>query len=229
MVYLPELLSIKMDLHNLLYVSYLVPVERIRPLVPSELTLASSNDKVFLSIVAMHCSRVHLFDLKWPSFSYDQLNLRTYVIDPKTGKPAVYFFKSGVSSRIIPAATSILGIPWAHISFQLFTERSANGTNFYRATGNWGGEIEILMKSSGVNNSNDAVIEHITGPTAGFIGTGKRLKKIIIEHKVLVVRTLSLLQIKFNLPVDASLLEVSELDKPDSVLIVPESRFSVFI
>jgi hypothetical protein len=95
MANLPKVLSIKMDLHNLLYVSYLVPVDRIRLLVPSELKLASFNHKVFVSIVAMQCRRVHLFDLKWPSLSYDQLNLRTYVIDPKTGKPAVYFFKSG--------------------------------------------------------------------------------------------------------------------------------------
>ena len=226
---LPKLFSITMDLHNLLYVSYLVPVERIRPLVPSGLTLASFKDKVFLSIVAMQCSRVHLFDMKWPRFSYNQLNLRTYVIDPMTGNPAVYFFKSGVSPRIIPAATRILGIPWEHVSFKLLTERAANETTFYRATGNWNGEIEILMKSSAVKNANDAVIRHITGPMAGFIGRDKKLKRIVIEHKVLDVQNLSLLQIKFNLPVDAGLLEASELDKPESVLIVPESQFSVFI
>ena len=226
---LPKLFSITMDLHNLLYISYLVPVERIRPLVPSGLTLTSFKDKVFLSVVAMQCRRVHLFGLKWPSFSYNQLNLRTYVIDPKTGDPAVYFFKSGVSSRIIPAVTRILGIPWAHVSFKLLAERAANETTFYRATGNWDGEIEILMKSSAVKNVNDAVIEHITGPMAGFIDRGKKLKRIVIEHKVLDVQNLSLLQIKFNLPVDAGLLEASELDKPDSVLIVPKSRFSVFI
>jgi len=177
----------------------------------------------------MQCRRVHLFDLKWPSFNYDQLNLRTYVIDPKTGKTAVYFFKSGISSKIIPAVTSILGIPWAHISFNLLTERSDSGTDFYRAIGNWNGEIEILMKSSAAKDSNAAVIEHITGPMAGFIGRGKRLKRIAIEHKVLNVRTLSLSRIRFNLPVEAGLLVAPELDKPDSVLIVPESQFTVYI
>jgi len=229
MAELPERLSVTMDLHNLLYVSYLVPVVRIRPLVPSELTLSLTNDKVFISIVAMQCRRVHLFDLKWPSFSYDQLNLRTYVIDPKTGKSAVYFFKSGVSSKIIPAVTRILGIPWAHISFNMLTERSDSGTDFYRAIGNWNGEIEILMKSSAAKDSNNAVIEHITGPMAGFIGSGKRLKRIAIEHKVLDVRRLSLSRIRFNLPVEAGLLAATELDKPDSVLIVPESQFTVHI
>ncbi len=226
---LPQLLTIKMDLHNLLYLSYLVPADRLRPLVPSWLTLDSLENKVFLSIVAMQCRRVHLSHLQWPNFGYDQLNLRTYVIDPITGNPAVYFFQSGVSSKIIPAATRILGIPWAHISFILLMERSADGTEFYRAIGNWNGEIEILMKSSLIKNTQDNIIRHITEPMAGFIGGGKKLKRIVIEHKVLDVRFLSLSQIKFNLPVDAGLLAAAELDKPDSILIVPQSRFSVFI
>ncbi len=226
---LPQLLTIKMDLHNLLYLSYLVPADRLRPLVPSWLTLDSLENKVFLSIVAMQCRRVHLSHLQWPSFGYDQLNLRTYVIDPITGNPAVYFFQSGVSSKIIPAATRLLGIPWAHISFNLLTERSADGTDFYRAIGNWNGEIEILMKSSLIKNTQDNIIRHITEPMAGFIGGGKKLKRIVIEHKVLDVRFLSLSQIKFNLPVDAGLLAAAELDKPDSILIVPQARFSVFI
>ena len=225
----PKLLTIKMDLHNLLYLSYLIPADRLRPLVPSGLPLYSLENKVFISIVAMQCRRVHLSYLQWPSFGYDQLNLRTYVIDPGTGNPAVYFFQSGVSSRIIQAATRILGIPWTHISFNLLTERSTDGTDFYRATGNWNGEIDILMKSSLIRNSQNAVIKHITGPLAGFIGRGKKLKRVVIEHKVLDVRFLSLLQIKFNLPVDAGLLAAPELNKPDSVLVVPQSRFSVFI
>lgn len=226
---LPKLLTIKMDLHNLLFVSYLVPADRIRPLVPSELALSSLNNKVFISTVAMQCRMVHLFNLTWPRFNYDQLNLRTYVIDPETGDPAVYFFRSGVSSRIMPAATRILGIPWTHISFNLLTERSANGTHFYRAIGNWNGEIDILIKSSFVKNSQDAVIKHIAEPLVGFTGRGQNLKRIVIKHKVMDVRFLSLLEIKFNLPVKDGLLAASELNKPDSVLIVPQSKFSVFI
>jgi len=224
-----HLLTVKMDLHNVLYVSYLVPVDRLRPLVPSELTLAAAKDRVFLSIVAMQCRKVHLLNLEWPSFNYDQLNLRTYVFDPETGGPAVYFFKSGVSSSFIPAATRILGIPWERISFDLITEHSDSGTDCYKAVGNWNGEIEIQMKSSATKDSDAAVIGSITGPLAGFIGSGNNVKRIAIEHKVLDVRTLSLLRIRFPLPVEAGLLAASELDKPDSVLIVPESQFFVFI
>ena len=220
---------VKMDLQNVLYLSYLVPVARLRPLVPSELRLNAAGNGVFLSIVAMQCRKVHLSFLGWPSFSYDQLNLRTYVIDPKTGNPAVYFFRSGVSSNLIPVATRVLGIPWEHISFSLAVEQDGSGADFYRAAGDWNGEIEIRMKSTPAEDSDATIIGVITGPLAGFIGSGERLKRIAIKHEVLDVRRLSLLQIRFSLPVEAGLLAAPELERPDSVLIVPESQFSVFI
>ncbi|SEM44671.1 Uncharacterized conserved protein (COG2071) [Syntrophus gentianae] len=224
-----QLLTIKMDLHNVLYVSYLVPVDRVRPVVPSELTLAASKGRVFLSIVAMQCRNVHLSRLEWPGFNYDQLNLRTYVLDPKTGNPSVYFVKSGVSSTFIPFATRILGIPWERITFDLLKERSEEGEDFYKAIGNWNGDIEIWMKPSDMKGLDRTVIESITGPRVGFIGRGGSVKRIAIEHKVLDVRRLSLLRIRFPLPVEAGLLSASELENPDSVLIVPESQFSVYI
>jgi len=222
-------LMVKMDLQNVLYLSYLVPVDRLRPLVPPGLRLNATGSAVFLSIVAMQCRKVHLSFLGWPSVSYDQLNLRTYVIDPKTGDPAVYFFRSGVSSNLIPVATRLLGIPWERISFSLAAEQDGSGADFYKATGDWNGEIEIQMKSAPAEDSDATVIDVITGPLAGFIGSGERLKRIAIKHQVLDVRRLSLLQIRFPLPVEAGLLAAPELEKPDSVLIVPESQFSVFI
>ncbi|MDY0188956.1 MAG: DUF2071 domain-containing protein [Syntrophus sp. (in: bacteria)] len=222
-------LMVKMELQNVLYLSYLVPVDRLRPMVPPGLRLNATGSAVFLSIVAMQCRKVHLSFLGWPSVSYDQLNLRTYVIDPKTGDPAVYFFRSGVSSNLIPVATRLLGIPWERISFSLAAEQDGSGADFYKAAGDWNGEIEIQMKSAPAEDSDATVIDVITGPLAGFIGSGERLKRIAIKHQVLDVRRLSLLQIRFPLPVEAGLLAAPELEKPDSVLIVPESQFSVFI
>lgn len=227
---LSNLASVKMDLRDVLYVSYLVPSTRIRPLVPSALPLASIDDRVFVSLVAMQCRRVHLSALKWPVFNYDQLNLRTYVIDPQTGKPAVYFFKSGVSSRFIPAATRLFGIPWQRISFALRIEGSGiNNIDTYRASGHWYGDIDIEMQTSADINRDAATVEHITGPMAGFIGKGNRLKRIDIEHKALEIRALSLSRIKFQLPVEEGLLLESELGSPDSVLMVPVSKFTIHI
>ncbi len=69
MASLPELLTVKMDLHNLLFISYLVSADRIRQLVPPELTSSTLNNKVFKSIVDMQCKIVHLFNWTWPRFN----------------------------------------------------------------------------------------------------------------------------------------------------------------
>jgi uncharacterized protein YqjF (DUF2071 family) len=219
---------VKMDLQNVLYLSYLVPVARLRPLVPPGLRLNATGNGVFLSIVAMQCRNVHLSFLGWPSFSYDQLNLRTYVIDPKTGNPAVYFFRSGVSSNLIPVATRVLGIPWEHISFSLAVEQDGSGADFYRAAGDCNGEIELRMKSTPAEDSDAAVIDVITDRWPDS-SAARTVEENRIKHEVLDVRRLSLLRIRFPLPVEAGLLAAPELERPDSVLIVPESQFSVFI
>jgi len=219
-----------MDLRDVLYISYRVPSTRIRPLVPSALPLASIDDRVFVSLVAMQCRQVHISSLKWLGFNYDQINLRTYVIDPETGKPAVYFFKSGVSSRFISMATRIIGIPWQRISFALRIESSGiNNIDKYRASGHWYGDIDIEMQTSGDINQDMSTVEHITGPRAGFIGSGDSLKRIDIEHKALEIRALSLSRFKFSLPVEAGLLQESELESPNSVLMVPVSKFTIHI
>jgi hypothetical protein len=230
MTKLSNLISVNMDLRDVLYISYRVPLTRVRPLVPSVLPLASIDGSVFVSLIAMQCRRVHLSVLKWPSFNYDQLNMRTYVTDPETGKPAVYFFRSGVSSRIIPIATRIAGVPWQHISFDLYMEGAGtDNVKKYKASGYWAGNIDIEMETSADNKLDAETVEHVTGPMAGFIGSGNNLKRIDIEHKNLEVRRLSLSHIKFRLPIDAGILEESELESPDSVLMIPLSRFTIHI
>ena len=44
--------SVEMELYDILYLSYLLPVSRVRPLVPDILPLATvGGDRVFFSVV----------------------------------------------------------------------------------------------------------------------------------------------------------------------------------
>ena len=54
--------------------------------MPSPLRLSQVDEsRVYVSVVVMKNDRVrlNLFPFIW--FNYDQINLRTYVVDPKTG------------------------------------------------------------------------------------------------------------------------------------------------
>lgn len=218
--------KVRINLHNVIYISYLVPADRIRSCVPPVLKLAADeNNNVYVSFVAMECRQARLSAFPFVKFSYYQLNLRTYVSDPKTGKNSVYFFKSGVSLGLIPVLTRLMGIPWEKISFSL----SKGYDGKYYATGYWVGDFSFEIGTTIPKNLNHTTVSHITNPMTGFIGSEGKTKCFRIYHKSLKVQPAVLNDIKFSLPEDKGFITNKELHNPDSVLIVPEAEFIIFL
>ena len=232
---LSRLMSVKMTLRHVLYVSYLVPMSRVRPSVPNILALAApDSDLVFISIVSLTCENVRAAILPWPSFNYHQLNLRTYVVDPLTGASAVYFLRSGVTSATTSALTRAIGLPWERMVLQ--TEVSGNGERGsleYVARGRWGGEIFIRAQQSQSTLTEippfrdlESAIDHLTGPLVGFIGPQGHTKRFEIRHRALEVRLGKLCEIRFPL-LAGTLLEEGQMQEPHNVLMVPQAEFEV--
>jgi hypothetical protein len=223
---LADLTTIKMDLANVLYISYLVPLTRIRQYVPRMLAFASdAADRVYVSFVAMKCHRVRLSGLPWPQFNYDQLNLRTYVLDPQTGNPAVFFLQSGVSMGIVPVLTRLMGIPWEKIEFDLDSTSQPR----YRVSGEWLGELNFEIESPVGVSPRESIVQHLTGPLMGFMGSENKLRSFRISHRVLKVQPAALRSIRFPLPVEKGLVTETELETPDNVFMVPKAEFNVHV
>ena len=226
MSFLSHFTTVKMGLESLVYISYLLPSERVRPFVPGVLPLASDElGKIYVSFVAMKCRHVRLSNIPWPRFNYDQLNLRTYVSDPHSGAPAVYFLKSGVSIGIVPPITRLMGIPWEKISFNM----DAGSSPVYRAWGDWLGQIDFEIGSLEGEALQEQLVRHLTGPMMGFMGGEGKLRRFRISHRSLEVRKAVLSYIRFPLPVEEGLLSEAELQQPDNVLMVPEAEFTVYL
>ncbi|MFC2018087.1 DUF2071 domain-containing protein [Chloroflexota bacterium] len=226
MSFLSRFTTVKMDLESLVYISYLVPSGRVRQFVPRVLPLASDEGgNAYVSFVAMRCRHVRLSGIPWPRFNYDQLNLRTYVSDPQTGAPAVYFLKSGVSIGIVPLITRLMGIPWEKISLNM----DASSRPIYRAWGNWLGQVDFEIGSRVGEALQEQVVRHLTGPMMGFMGGQGKLRRFRINHRSLEVHKAVLSYIRFPLPVEEGLVSETELQKPDSVLMVPEAEFTVYL
>jgi len=226
MSFLSRFITIKMDLESLVYISYLVPTDRIRQFVPEVLPIASDEgDKAYVSFVAMKCRRVRLTGLPWPRFNYDQLNLRTYVSDPQTGTPAVYFLSSGVSIGIVPLITRLLGIPWEKISLDMGSGLKPG----YQGRGDWLGQIDFEVEPQANEALQEPLVRHLTGPMMGFIGDRSKLRRFRISHRSLEVKRAVLNYIRFQLPVDKGLIMEDELQNPDSVLMVPKAEFTVYM
>ncbi len=233
---LARLAWVRMELHDVLYVSYLVPAAEVRRHVPDMLQLSTmAGDRVFVSVVSMKCSGVRMTAFPWPAFHYAQLNIRTYVRDPNTGQPAVCFLHSGVSSAAVSSLTSLFGLGWQKAAFGVRASQSRDGRYLdYAAEGHWNGDIKISAAESGRPEkpvepleSWRSLVDHLTTPLIGFGGPKGNCQRFEIIHRPLEVRSAGLQSIQFELLRSMNLVDDAALGEPHNVLLVPRAQFTV--
>ena len=229
-----KLLCVRMVLKNVLYISYAVPATRLRALVPETLQLATvGNDIALISIVVLQSTQVRLRPLAFPRFNYNQLNIRTYVIDPVSGRHAVYFIRSGVTSAFVSLVTRLSGIPWQFIDLGIEVNPSEK-TDSYWARGNWYGQynlkcqplLEDIEEMPLFENRRDAV-DFLIRPLIGFIGDKRRLGRFNIQHPEVEPQSWQLMELDF--PLFTDLCVVDELENPHSVFFLPMADFWIFL
>ncbi len=180
---------------------------------------------------------MHLQRLPYVSFNYNQINVRTYVKDPKTGNQAVYFLISGITSRFVSLLTRLAGLNWHYIEYD-FEVRSSQetGYNIYKGRGEWGGklflEVAEIPQHPGEMppfKSIEAVSKYVTQAVIGFYGTPDVTKRYQIWHPRLEPKLAQLRALHFSLLHAMELVTEEEIDKPHNVLIVEESSFRIFL
>lgn len=228
-----RLLCVRMILRDVIYVTYALPAKILQPLVPKALKLATVGDDVaFISLVALQSTRVRLPSFPILKFNYNQFNIRTYVIDPISGQSAVYFIRSGVTSRFISLATSTAGIPWERIELT----NDFNGPEEVRSArinGDWEGSF-FLRVHSGADSSavpsffqdRKSAIDFLIRPLIGFSGDSRRLVRFTIQHPE--VQPESWVLEELDCPVFRSLVEI-DLNNPHSVFFLPTADFSIYL
>ena len=238
MLLLNRLLRIEMILKDVLYLSYLVPANDVRPWVPEALNLATlDGDRAFFSVVMLRCCHVHATYFPLPRFNYEQINIRTYVKDPATGKQAVYFIRSAVTSPVVSALTRTMGLPWerAKLNLDISHDRS-NQAAVYSAAGDWQGELslkagEFSPLPSGMSPfaGTREAIEFLILPLTGFFGRGARVKGFHIRHPEMTAQTARLGEFSFPLLTNLGLIDGTAIRNPHSVLYVPEAKFYIYL
>ncbi len=236
MIIIPKF-SVKMKIKDILYLSYLVPASRIRPLVPDILPLATvGDDEVFISIVTFHCMDVRLADLPSLRFSYDQINLRTYVRDPYTRGHSVYFFRSGITSSVATFFTRLLKLPWEHMKVTIKLNHNQLGhCTSYIALGHWHGKIQIeIEENSQINNihpfkNQEEAISYLTEPFIGFYKALGRTYRFEVKHPKILSYSGKVRQIQFLFPSILGIVEEREIHQPSNILLAHDSQFHVFL
>ncbi|OGO03135.1 MAG: hypothetical protein A2Y59_02510 [Chloroflexi bacterium RBG_13_52_14] len=238
MTLLSRLMRVQMVLRHVLYLNYLVPAPRVRPLVPEMLPLAIVDlNRVFVSVVILRSEGVRATLLPFPSFNYNQINVRTYVIDPVTGKQAVCFIKSGVTSAPVSFLTRTIGIPWQHVAFDLkvATDEVTNYTP-YEVAGSWDGEFSIKAQGTPMPplqippfGDTESAVNYLVRPLIGFFGKGGQSTRFSIRHPQINPCAGKLSSIHFPILNSLNLVEEKEMANPQSVLFVPEAQFYIYL
>jgi hypothetical protein len=229
-----QLLAVRMTLRNVFYVSYALPSKNLQPLVPNVLKLATVADNMaFISLVALRSTKVRFSCFPVVRFNYNQFNVRTYVIDPLSGQPAVYFIKSGVTSRFISMATNTIGIPWQYIGFTIDmagSKKNQSATIY----GDWRGRFILKIQSepnfSGVPSlfqDRKSSVDFLIRPLIGFAGDGRRLVRFTIRHPEVQPESWRLTELDCSLLKE--LVDIDNIIKPHSVFYLPEADFSIFL
>ncbi|HJQ69938.1 MAG TPA: DUF2071 domain-containing protein [Blastocatellia bacterium] len=236
-------IQVQLALKNLLFINYSVPPDRLRPLVPDELELDTSTDKAgrevaFVSAVAFHVAelRSSLLPIVRPSF--DQVNYRTYV---NAGEgPAVYFFHMNVNSRMISAATIMLGMPVSHEEIEIVTEpASVTPDTMIREVrcrvsdeGRAGleADIEVVGRQASVGPQDEAVPPHfIVERPIGYVkSAADGIMKITVEHPPLDAITARANRVRAPELEALGVLNMDESGRPHSVLYVKEAVFRTY-
>jgi hypothetical protein len=227
--------TVQMDIHDVLYLSYLIPKKRLRPAIPDNVCFAVNyQDKTILSLVVFHSKDVRVSFFPFFRFDYDQANIRTYIMDPITGKPAVFFLKSGITSPLIACITRMLGIPWQSISMHLDVQHDNNPPYQYAVEGNWEGNFNILL-----NKNQDLLIDmepfqnpeeatqFLTAPSVGFYRSSGSIIRFAVQHSAVKPSMGKISAIDFPMIIRSGLLTDGELLSPHSALIAAHSFFSI--
>ena len=238
MTLLNRLMRVQMALRHVLYLNYLVPALRVRPLVPEILPLAIVDlNRVFVSVVILRSEKVKASLLPFPRFNYNQINVRTYVIDPQSGKQAVCFLRSGVTSAPVSFLTRAVGIPWQHIALDMKVAANevANYAS-YEIAGNWNGEFSLKVQGTPLPplqiapfDDTESAVNYLVRPLIGFFGKGDGATRFGIRHPQINPCAGSLSSIYFHILNSMNLVEEKEMKNPQSVLFVPEAQFYIYL
>jgi uncharacterized protein YqjF (DUF2071 family) len=236
---LRRLASVEMMLRDMLYVSYLIPSSRLRPLIPASLEPAEVlPDRVFVSLVIFRGVTTRGFLIPCPRIPFDQVNIRTYVRDPRTSAPAVYFIHCGISGGLITFLYKTLsGMPVEHTPFSIDPGRSVDGRyTDYVAEGAWNGRFTIRATEGAATVESlppfqtvQEAFDYLLDPLVGFYSTSRSLFRLEVFHEPLVPRTMTPKTVFFPYLTRLGLVPDEEMGHPQNLLLVPSTPFLIYL
>jgi uncharacterized protein YqjF (DUF2071 family) len=222
-------------IRDLLFITYAVPLDRVRSLVPHQFELDAKTDgggepRAFVSVVPFTIAEIR--STAWPFglASFNQINYRAYISTDHG--PAVYFLDLKVGSRTVAASASFFGLPLNYDGIKLAVSRDGNGParslRYSVESEAADGLLARVTVDEGARDESEPALpsEFITERPFGFITTSSgALYKIVVGHSVLQAAPARVDSVRAPLLESLGILRENEGERPHSVLYVEEALF----
>ena len=201
---------------------------------PEVFTLASGDDRAFVSAVAFLDVKFRMRVLPWPRFSFGQTNYRAYVLH--RGERAAWFFGTSLATPFVLVPRYLWRMPWHHARMRFDVDWNGDRCERYRLTtrARWGaaeliacGSDEPVGTLDGFSTAEETALV-LTHPTdAYYRRRDGALATYSIAHAPLQAQRGTVERARFRLWEDLGL--VSEHDEPHSVLLQRESDYAIYL
>lgn len=226
-------------------VTYAVDPARLRPLVHPRydldvITDAKGRTRALISMVPFQDQDFHFVGAPWARFRFGQTNYRAYVIDRDTGKRLVWFFGTTLDSWAVAVPRHLWKLPWhsGRIDFDCKYDAAARRYSRYalRTESAWA-PAEIELEDTGASperlegfNDLEKGLSILTHPLDGaFYRRDGLLGSYSVWHERLRCTLGRAVGMKVELFERLGLVDAAEQQKPHSVLIQPETEFTIYL
>jgi Uncharacterized conserved protein (COG2071) len=226
-------------------VTYAIDPKRLRPYLHPRFEIemfpsAEGEPKAWVSMVPFEDRDFRFQALPWMRFKFGQTNYRTYVIDRQSGERAVWFFGTSLDSRSVAIPRYRWKLPWhrGRIEFDCQYDAAAKRYERYRMTtkSTWA-PVDLQLEDSGREVTElpgcddlEAALVILTHPLSGvFYRRDGALGSYRIWHDRLRLSTGSCVRAEIGLFDRLGLVSFAEQAHPHSVLIQPETEFTIYL
>ncbi len=236
---LERLTTAQVEIQNFALVSHLVPAERLRPHIPSQLRLETfggpGRGESALVTTSCFCNRqLHWSLSRYPAVDFDQSTFRTYVT--YKGRRGSYFFGTYVSTRLSFTVQSMLAAGSRRAEFDVAIQGGDAGYPNYAASATTGDEhLRLELEATGRPEAKppfrtgDEHAEYVTHRLHGFARSPFGwVTHGPIRHRRMKPWGGRLLDARLDFWTDLGILDADELVPAYSVLVEPRVRFTLF-
>ncbi len=229
-------------LHHFAIVTYAVDPVRLRSLIDPRFELlmveVNGQERALISIVPFTEVNFGLAAYPSPRFRFNQTNYRIYVTDTKTGDHCVWFIGSLLHSITVLIPRYIWKLPWHYGQMQFDCELHGGYYKRYKMTtrSSWADAELELVTEPGLRSAHhgfpddESALAYLTHPLKGYYyRRDGRLGSYSVWHDRLNMQPAHLKSARFDVLDRLGIASLEEQQKPYSVLVQPETEFTVYL